>query len=54
MTQIHPSAVVHKDAQLADDVVVGPNSVIDSGVSIGSGTILVHQRLKPGRAITLC
>ena len=40
MTQIHPSAVVHKDAQLADDVVVGPNSVIDSGVSIGPGTMV--------------
>ncbi len=40
MTQIHPNAVVHKDAQLADDVVVGPNCAIDSGVSIGSGTIL--------------
>jgi UDP-N-acetylglucosamine acyltransferase len=40
MTQIHPSAVIHKDAQLADDVIVGPNCVIYSGVSIGSGTIL--------------
>jgi len=40
MTQIHPSAVIHKDAQLADDVRVGPNCVIESGVSIGPGTIL--------------
>jgi len=40
MTQIHPSAVIHKDAQLADDVVVGPNCFIHSGVSIGPGTIL--------------
>jgi UDP-N-acetylglucosamine acyltransferase len=40
MTQIHPSAVVHKDAQLANDVIIGPNCVIDSGASIGSGTIL--------------
>jgi len=40
MTQIHPSAVINKDAQLADDVVVGPNCVIHGGVSIGSGTIL--------------
>jgi UDP-N-acetylglucosamine acyltransferase len=40
MTQIHPSAVVHKDAQLADDVTVGPNCVVHGGVSIGSGTIL--------------
>ena len=40
MTQIHPSAVIDKDAQLADDVVVGPNCFIGAGVSIGAGTIL--------------
>jgi len=40
MIKIHPSAVVHKDAQLAEDVVIGPNCVIDRGVSIGAGTIL--------------
>ena len=38
--QIHPSAVIHKDAELADGVKVGPNCVIESGVSIGAGTIL--------------
>jgi UDP-N-acetylglucosamine acyltransferase len=38
--QIHPSAVVHKDAELADGVVIGPNCVIDSEVSIGAGTTL--------------
>ena len=40
MTQIHPSAVIDKDAQLADDVIVGPNCVVGAGVSIGAGTIL--------------
>jgi UDP-N-acetylglucosamine acyltransferase len=40
MTQIHPSAVIHQDAQLADDVIVGPNCVIGADVSIGAGTIL--------------
>lgn len=40
MTQIHPSAVIDKDAQLAEDVIVGPNCVISAGVSIGAGTIL--------------
>ena len=38
--QIHPSAVVHKDAELADDVTVGPNCVIESGVLIGAATVL--------------
>jgi UDP-N-acetylglucosamine acyltransferase len=54
MTQIHPSAVVDKNAQLADDVVVGPNCVIHSGVSIGSGTLLeanvvIHKNVTLGR-----
>jgi UDP-N-acetylglucosamine acyltransferase len=40
MSQIHSSAVVHKNVQLAKDVTIGPNCVIKSGVSIGSGTIL--------------
>ena len=38
--QIHPSAVIHKDAELAEGIKVGPNCVIESGVSIGTGTIL--------------
>lgn len=39
-SQIHPSAVVDKDARLADGITIGPNCVVDSGVKIGSGTIL--------------
>jgi len=40
MAQVHPSAVIHKDVQLADGVMVGPNCVIDSRASIGAGTLL--------------
>jgi UDP-N-acetylglucosamine acyltransferase len=40
MTKIHPSAVIHEEARLGDDVVVGPHCVIHRGVSIGAGTIL--------------
>ncbi len=40
MSEIHPSAVVHEDTELADEVTVGPNCVIGSGVSIGAGTEL--------------
>jgi UDP-N-acetylglucosamine acyltransferase len=40
MSEMHPSAVVHKDAELADGVTVGPNCVIGGGVSIGAGTEL--------------
>ena len=37
-TQIHPTAIVHKDAQLGDGVKVGPYSLIDARVTVGEGT----------------
>jgi UDP-N-acetylglucosamine acyltransferase len=40
VAQVHPTAVVHKDAQLADSVTIGPNCVVEEGVSIGAGTVL--------------
>jgi UDP-N-acetylglucosamine acyltransferase len=40
MANIHPSAIVDADAQLAPDVTVGPNCVIGRGVCIDSGTLL--------------
>jgi UDP-N-acetylglucosamine acyltransferase len=54
MIQVHPSAVVSKEARLADGVVIGPNCVIDSAVSIGAGTILdanvvISKGVKIGR-----
>ncbi len=38
--QIHPTAIIHKDTELAEGVKVGPYCVIESGVSIGAGSIL--------------
>ena len=35
--QIHPTAVVHKSAELAPDVVIGPYAVIDEKVQLGEG-----------------
>jgi len=40
MVKVHPSVVVAKDAQMAEDVTIGPNCVIDRGVSIGVATVL--------------
>jgi UDP-N-acetylglucosamine acyltransferase len=40
---IHPTALVSEDAVIADDVVVGPYSIIEGRVRIGAGTIL-HAR----------
>lgn len=37
MARIHPTAIVHEGARLADDVEVGPHCVIESDVQIGPG-----------------
>ncbi len=40
---IHPTAVVHPKAKLADDVMIGPYSVVGEHVEIGRGTrLLAH------------
>jgi UDP-N-acetylglucosamine acyltransferase len=36
---IHPTALVDPDAQLAEDVEVGPYSIIGAGVTIDSGSV---------------
>ena len=36
--QIHPTAIVSKKAKLADDIIVGPYSIITDTVTIGPGT----------------
>jgi UDP-N-acetylglucosamine acyltransferase len=38
MADLHPTAIVHPGARLADDVTVGPYSVIGEHVEIGAGT----------------
>lgn len=40
MPKIHPTAVVDVKAHLADDVEIGPYSVVEGDVRIGSGTVL--------------
>ena len=37
---VHPNAVVADDADLGDDVSVGPCAVIDSGVKLGARTVI--------------
>jgi UDP-N-acetylglucosamine acyltransferase len=43
MANIHSTAVVAADVQLADDVTIGPFCVVEKDVSIGSGTILANN-----------
>jgi UDP-N-acetylglucosamine acyltransferase len=40
MPEIHPSALVSGDAQLADDVTIGAFSIIDGPAVIGAGTVI--------------
>ena len=37
---IHASAIVDADTRIADDVEIGPYSVIGAGVTIGAGTVI--------------
>ena len=38
--RIHPTAIVHRDAQLADDVEVGPWAYIGPNCSVGAGSVI--------------
>jgi UDP-N-acetylglucosamine acyltransferase len=40
MREIHPTAIVDRRAELADDVVVGAYSIIKAGVIVGPGTAI--------------
>lgn len=45
--EIHPTAIVHPDVDLADDVRIGPYAIVDPDVSIGARTeIRAHSVLK--------
>lgn len=49
MPQIHPLSYVHPDAELADDVEIGPFCYVEAGVKIGAGCRLdSHVTLKGG------
>lgn len=43
MPQIHPSAIVEESVELADDVVVGPQCIVQGRVKVGAGTKLLHR-----------
>jgi len=37
MTKIHPTAIIHPNAKIADEVEIGPYAFIDEGVTINKG-----------------
>ncbi len=48
---IHPTAIVHPDARLAEGVVIGPYSVIGEDVTIGRGTRIAPHVVIEGSTI---
>ncbi len=48
---IHPTAIVHQDAKLADQVSVGPFSIINEGAQIGASTEIASHVLIDVRTV---
>jgi UDP-N-acetylglucosamine acyltransferase len=48
MPSIHPHAIVHPSATLADDVIVGPFCTVGKGVRIGDGSCLISHVVVDG------
>jgi len=40
---IHPTAIISKQAQIGNDVTIGPYAVIEGEVTIGDGTVIEHH-----------
>ena len=51
MPQIHPTAIVERGAELADDVIVGPLCHVGPKVTLGSGTRLISHVTILGRTV---
>lgn len=49
MERVHPTAVVDPGAKLADDVELGPYTVIGNGVELGSGVQVASHAIIVGR-----
>jgi UDP-N-acetylglucosamine acyltransferase len=49
MAKVHPTAIVDPQAELADDVEIGPYSVVGPKVTIGAGTVLDAHVVVGGR-----
>lgn len=48
MTAIHPTAVVHPDARIGEDVSIGAFTVVGEHVEIGAGTTVGHHCVLTG------
>jgi UDP-N-acetylglucosamine acyltransferase len=51
MSKVHPTAVVDRHAELADDVLVGPYAIVEGGVILGRGCALHAHAVVRGPAV---
>jgi UDP-N-acetylglucosamine acyltransferase len=51
MATVHPTAIVHPQAQLAAGVSIGPYAVVDAGVSIGPDCVLYAHAVVRGSTV---
>ncbi len=40
MARVHPTAIVDRHAELAEDVVVGPYAIVEAGAALGAGCVV--------------
>jgi len=52
MTTIHPTALIHPDAQIGENVTIGPFSIVEENVRIGADTVIYsHVRIARGTTV---
>jgi UDP-N-acetylglucosamine acyltransferase len=51
MPKIHPTAIVAPDVRLADDVEVGPYSILTGPLTIGAGTVILSHCVIGGPSV---
>jgi UDP-N-acetylglucosamine acyltransferase len=49
--KIHPTAIIAKDAELADDVEIGAYAIVGEGVRLGVGCVIQANAILEGRTI---
>jgi UDP-N-acetylglucosamine acyltransferase len=51
MPRIHPTAIVDSQAQLADDVEIGPYAILEGRVEVGAGSVIRAHSIIQGHTV---
>ena len=49
--KIHPTAIVDREAELSEDVEIGPNAIVGKGVRLGAGCVVQANAILEGSTI---